>query len=200
MTTQLTATSIGCSAGGQLLFRGLDLVVDAGDVVEIVGDNGIGKSTLLRVLAGLAEPAEGTIERPAAAHYLGHRAAIVGVMSPLENLRHAAALAAARPSTDDISRALAQLGLWSARHKPCQALSAGQQRRVALAELVASACPVWLLDEPTTSLDAAGVALVAELIRTHAAAGGSVVAAIHGSLGVGARRVDLSRLIAAEVA
>ena len=192
MAMHLRATGTAISAGGRTLIRGFDFVLDAGEVVEIVGENGIGKSTLLRTLAGLADPAEGEVERPEPLSYIGHRAGIVGVMTPVENLRHAAALAEPRVSRDDIDRALARLGLWSSRHKPCQSLSAGQQRRVSLAGLTVGQHRIWLLDEPTTSLDAAGIALVAELIDEHRDGGGSVVAAIHGSLGVTARRVDLN--------
>ncbi len=192
MAMHLRASGTAISAGGRTLIRGLDFVLDSGDVVEIVGENGIGKSTLLRTLAGLVDPFEGEIERPESLNYLGHRAGIVGVMTPIENLRHAAALVEPRASRDDIHRALARLGLWSSRRKPCHSLSAGQQRRVGLAGLTVGQHRVWLLDEPTTSLDAAGIALVAELIDEHREGGGSVVAAIHGSLGVNARRLDLN--------
>lgn len=198
MATHLRATTTAISAGGRTLIRGLDFVLGAGDVVEIVGENGIGKSTLLRTLAGLADPVEGEIERAESLHYLGHRAGIVGVMTPIENLRHAAALADGRKSLDDVHRALARLGLWSSRHKPCHSLSAGQQRRVGLAGLTVGKHRIWLLDEPTTSLDAAGIALVAELVEEHRRAGGSVAAAIHGSLGVAARRVDLNDYVDAD--
>ncbi|RMF04881.1 MAG: heme ABC exporter ATP-binding protein CcmA, partial [Alphaproteobacteria bacterium] len=160
----LSVASLRCARDGRLLFAGLDLEIGSGEVVALVGPNGSGKSTLLRCIAGLYPDYEGTIEVESVA-YLGHRPAISARLTPLENLRWYAGITAAQG--EDIDQLLERVGLAGYEHHLCARLSAGQQRRVALARLMLDRQPLWLLDEPLTALDADGQALVRILIESH---------------------------------
>ena len=178
----LAAHTLRCVAGGQRLFSALDLTVQEGDLVEIRGPNGCGKSTLLRCLAGLHHPQGGRIEAAAPVAYLGHKTGLCADMSPLENLRWFAAVSNLRIGGAGLSAALDRVGLAGARHDRCGMLSAGQQRRAALARLALGGAVVWLLDEPLTALDDAGTALARAFIDDHRARGGAAVCATHRSL------------------
>ncbi|WP_254070641.1 heme ABC exporter ATP-binding protein CcmA [Acidisphaera sp. L21] len=161
--------------GERLVLSGVSMSVQAGGAVLLLGPNGSGKSTLLRVLAGLKRPDAGSVSWPDVAvpvAYLGHADAIKPGLTATENLRFAAA---GRP----VAPALAALGLAALGDLPARMLSAGQRRRLALARLALSPAPLWLLDEPTLGLDAASLELLAELLATHRAGGGGVVAATH---------------------
>jgi len=190
--------------GENLLFDELDVAIGEGEVLQLAGPNGSGKSTLLRALVGLAELDEGEVRwrgRPVhrvreAFHaellYLGHKPGISGALDPRENLR-----ALLGPDADDTARigdALGELGLGTRFDVPCRALSAGQQRRVALARLRLQTRMLWLLDEPLTALDAAGLDWVRARIVERARTGGAVVYTTHQPLaldGVTARVVTL---------
>ena len=178
----LAAHALSCVVGGQRLFSALDLAVREGDLVEIRGPNGSGKSTLLRCLAGLYFPQSGSVATSAPVAYLGHKTGLCADMSPLENLRWFAAVSNLRVGDVGLSGALDRVGLAGARHDRCGMLSAGQQRRAALARLVLGGAVVWLLDEPLTALDDAGTALARAFIDDHRAAGGATVCATHRSL------------------
>jgi heme exporter protein A len=173
-----------CERDGRLLFDHLDLRLGSGDCLEVLGPNGSGKSTLLRALAGLYPDYSGTIA-VADSLYLGHRSGISGLLTAEENLRWYRAL---RPGGAAVGEALTRLGMAGYERVPCQQLSAGQQRRVALARLLVCRAPVWLLDEPLTALDDRGREQVAALIEAQLDGGGVVVCATHQPLGVAAAR------------
>lgn len=178
----LVAENIRCTAGEGVLFDELSLSLRPGDLLEIRGPNGSGKSTLLRCLVGLHEPDAGDIRRRVDALYVGHRPGICGQMTPIENLRWFAGITDSNADTQSVREALGRVGLGDARHDVCDSLSAGQQRRVALARLLVSAALLWILDEPLTALDDDGRDLVGELLAQHRAAGGAAVCATHQAL------------------
>ena len=178
----LNARGLTCVVAGQRLFDGLDLAVLPGDLIEVRGPNGCGKSTLLRCLAGLYHPEDGRVERRAPFMYLGHRAGLSADMTPLENLHWFAGIDAAEVQPATLGEAMDRVGLGGARFDRCGMLSAGQQRRAALARLLVSRASVWLLDEPLTALDDAGCALTRGFIDEHRARGGAAVCATHRSL------------------
>lgn len=192
MPAMLEIRQLACQRGDRLLFRRLDFSAAPGELVRVAGANGMGKTSLLRLVAGLTEPAAGEVrwrgERIAAAReafhaalfYLGHGAAFNELLSPLENLRFAAAAAGLDADAAACVAALDEIGLGRQRDLPCRVLSQGQRRRVALARLALSAArPLWLLDEPFTALDAKAVAALAGRIDAHCAAGGTVLLTSH---------------------
>ena len=178
----LNADGLACVVAGQRLFTGLDLAVFPGDLVEIRGPNGCGKSTLLRCLAGLYHPGAGHVERSAPFTHLGHRAGLSADLTPLENLRWFAAVDGVRVEPATLAEAMDQVGLGAARYDRCGLLSAGQQRRAALARLLVGRARIWLLDEPLTALDDAGCALTRRFLDEHRARGGAAVCATHRAL------------------
>lgn len=172
------------------MLRGLSAEVSAGEVVHVAGANGVGKTTLLRVLAGLLQAEQGGVHwqgRPVAANfdayaaslaYLGHSDALKADFSALENLAHAVGLR--RPvTTAELDQALARVGLSACRDLPARVLSAGQRRRLAMARVMLSTAPLWILDEPFTNLDHAGVQLLSGVIGEHVDAGGTALIASH---------------------
>jgi heme exporter protein A len=196
----LELAEVGCVRDGRWLFRDLALAVHPGECLELVGPNGSGKSTLLRAIAGLYPDYVGTV-RAADGLYVGHRPGISAVLTAGENLRWYAALqAAAGPGRSDVALALQRVGMAGYENVACQQMSAGQQRRVALARLLLGGGRLWLLDEPLTALDAAGQDLVRSLIEEHLADGGAAVCATHQPLGIaGVRELRLGGLAAADV-
>lgn len=186
----LEADGLRCRRGGRKLFDGLALRLDAGELVQVEGANGCGKTTLLRVLCGLSTPDAGTVrwggediaEARAAFHaaltWVGHAAAVKRDLTPRENLRAAAALATTPPATG-VDAALARMGLEAHAGTPLRALSAGQCRRVALARLVLQPTPLWVLDEPFAALDAHGKQLLEGLVAGHCRGGGMVLLTTH---------------------
>ena len=180
----LNARGLTCVVAGQQLFHAFDLAVFAGDLVEVRGPNGCGKSTLLRCLAGLFHPEAGRVERNGEFTYLGHRTGFCADMTPVENLNWFAAIDSAQVGPATLAEAMDRVGLGGARFDRCGMLSAGQQRRAALARLLVSGAPVWLLDEPLTALDDAGCALTRGFIDEHRARGGAAICATHRSLAV----------------
>ena len=165
--------------GERLIFQGLGFVVPPGGALLLLGPNGAGKSTLLRILAGLLRPEAGTVrwhggEIVGQVAFVGHQDAVKPGLTAWENLALHARLAAA-----DRRTALAAMGLEALAELPARMLSAGQRRRLALARLILSNAPVWLLDEPTLGLDVASVARLGTALAAHRAGGGVVVAATH---------------------
>jgi heme exporter protein A len=184
---RLTALDLAASRGGRTLFAGLSFSLRAGELLAVTGPNGAGKSTLLRLLAGLARPAAGgVVVAPEAAderlHYLGHLDGLKAALSVEQNLTFFARLWRAKAdAVEDAMEALAIAGL---AHLGVAVLSAGQRRRTALARLLLARRPLWLLDEPSAALDAAGEAILGGLITRHLATGGMAVAATHMTLPV----------------
>ena len=179
--SRLQLKELACTREGRLLFSSVSLSVGEGECVELTGPNGSGKSTLLRCIAGLYPDYEGDIERSSRVEYLGHKSGISGLLTPLQNLTWYQELAGRQ---SDLSAVLARVGLPGYEHVQCQRLSAGQQRRVALARLLIGGADLWLLDEPFTALDGAGQQLVREVLQAHLQKGGSTVCATHQSLGI----------------
>ena len=185
----LVLTNLACSRGGRTLFTGLDLDLPAGRYMEVHGPNGGGKSTLLRLAAGLYPDYKGGIDA-AASFYLGHKPGISVLLSPRENLQwyaragRSAGGAGSRTPGDGVAAALAAVGLEASSEIPCGRLSQGQQRRTGLAKALLSPHRLWLLDEPLTALDARGRSLARRFIADHCAAGGAVLCATHQSLDV----------------
>ncbi len=167
-----------------MLFKDLALDIRSGDVIELTGPNGSGKTTLLRCLAGLTVDFDGEINRVGPFSYVGHRGGLNLQLTPLQNLRWSAAIEGSDASTETLSSLLDSVGLAGYEFTPCQQLSAGQQRRAALARLGFVNAALWLLDEPLTALDDAGCALVRDLLERHRAAGGAALCATHQSLGL----------------
>lgn len=186
--SRLNARGLACRRGDRLVFDALDFALDAGGLLRLAGPNGSGKSSLLRVVAGLLPAAAGVLEwagAPIAAsedyrrslRLLGHQDAVKPVLSVRENLAAAAGLLGIeRPALAD---ALERLGLVELAELPVRFLSAGQRRRVALARLALGPARLWLLDEPTTNLDIAGVAAFWALLDAHRRAGGMALVAMH---------------------
>ena len=197
--------------GERTVFAGLSFRVAAGEALILLGRNGAGKSSLLRLVAGLLRPAAGIIVLDGGdselsvseqAHYLGHQDALKPSLSVQENLtfwvdflgraKPAGASTDASAGTNAVPDALAAVGLGDLADLPAGYLSAGQRRRLSLARLIAVPRPLWLLDEPTAALDTAAQARLAGLMQAHLATGGLILAATHGPLGLdGARELRL---------
>ncbi|MCP5366211.1 MAG: heme ABC exporter ATP-binding protein CcmA [Hyphomicrobiales bacterium] len=195
-----------CIRGERTVFAGLDFALGPGGALVLVGPNGSGKSSLLRLMAGLLRPAAGALTWGGAAvaedpeghngrlHYVGHLDAVKPVLSVTENLLFWARLrgqGAAAP--DRVAAALATLGIGHLADLPGRFLSAGQKRRVNLARILAAPADLWLLDEPTTALDRASIAVLEGAIAAHRAGGGRVVVSTHADIALdGAAALDLA--------
>ena len=183
MEPLLTVADVAVSRGGRRALEGVSFELRPGHALILRGPNGSGKTTLLRTIAGLQHPAAGRIERASGSvAYAAHADGLKGAMSVAENLRFWARIFGAAPATVDA--ALAALNLSDLGARPAALLSAGQKRRLGLARLVVLGRPLWVLDEPTVSLDDASVALFAGVVRGHLAAGGAALLATHVDLGL----------------
>lgn len=188
----LQAVSLSCMRGERRLFSDVNVTVQPGTLLAVVGENGSGKTSFLRILSSLSSPEEGTIfwrgqdirrlkeEYSAQLTYIGHLNGVKDDLTAVENLTVAADLAGDRHTSTAVQEALESIGLKRrAHHLPTRVLSQGQKRRVALARLWLSTRPLWLLDEPFTSLDTAATGLVTERLRSHMQSGGVAVVVTH---------------------
>lgn len=201
----LTANTLSCERGERLLFSHLSLAVYPGQVLQVLGANGVGKSSLLKMLAGLIPPLAGTIswdgelittERAAylaATYYLGHLNGIKSELTSLENVYFASRLMN-KPKTD-ILFALTKLGLADHADVLVAHLSAGQKRRVALAQLLLSPAKLWILDEPFTALDRQSIRLVEQLLEQHCLKGGMAIIATHQTINIPAAMLQTCELV-----
>jgi len=173
MQRLLSASQISFRRAGEAVFSPVDLTLDAGQTIVVLGPNGCGKTTLLRLLAGILRPAEGRLERLAPVAFLGHLPAVKGELNCRENLAFIQRFHGGGGLTP--GRALARVGLAGRGLRPARALSAGQKRRLGLAGLLVARRPIWLLDEPYASLDTEGAGLVDELLDEQRQRGGVVL-------------------------
>jgi heme exporter protein A len=188
---QLSGRGIRCVRGGREVFSGLDFATSSGEALAVTGANGSGKTSLLRIIAGLLALAGGSLDLQGGeaeltlaeqAHYLGHRDAMKPALSVRENLSFWRDFLGGE--VFDAGQSLNQAGIEHTADLPAAYLSAGQRRRLSIARLIAVRRPIWLLDEPTSALDAAGQTLFTAVMRDHLARGGIVIAATHAPLGI----------------
>jgi heme exporter protein A len=190
----LTATGLSCIRGERRLFAGLDLAVGPGEWLHVQGENGAGKTSLLRILASLSPPDEGEIrwcgepvkalaeDYHRALLFLGHHGAVKEDLTPLENLTLAAQLDGTVLDEITALQALARFGLRGREDLAVRFLSAGQKRRVLLARLAVRKAALWILDEPFTALDVKAVDMLSGLIAEHVAGGGMAILTSHQSM------------------
>lgn len=203
----LDAINLSCVRGTRLLFKALNFSASGGELIELRGANGSGKTSLLRILSGLAAPADGEIrwqgknirslgeEYLGAVAYLGHQNGVKDELTAIENLRIANGVAGNPLTKEQAQVVLEEVGLSRQKNLPVRALSAGQRRRVALARLLASKATLWILDEVLTSLDDAAIKLSGRFIGDHLTKGGIAIIATHQELNFSAdrvRRIDLA--------
>jgi heme exporter protein A len=195
---RLSGRGLRCIRGGREVFSGLDFAASAGEALAVTGPNGSGKTSLLRLVAGLLAISGGSIDLAGGdgeltlaeqTHYLGHRDALKPALSVMENLSFWRNFLGGEVS--DAGQGLAAVGLDHAAHLPAVVLSAGQRRRLSIARLLTVRRPIWLLDEPTSALDSAGQTMFAALMQDHLARGGMIVAATHAPLGIAARELRI---------
>ena len=191
MHHQLIIENLACQRGDKVLFHHLNLQIQAGDFVQIEGHNGIGKTSLLRIVAGLAVPLEGKVrwnseeifkQREVFNYdllYLGHQSGIKPELNAWENLRFYQQISHCRQGDEILWNVLQTVGLLGREDIPAAQLSAGQQKRIALARLWLSEAPLWILDEPFNAIDKKGVAVLTALFEQHAQRGGIVILTSH---------------------
>jgi len=206
----LSVHDLACARGERLLFKDMNFSVGAGELLLVQGGNGQGKTSLLRLLTGLARPEAGEIrwrgepirqcrdQFHAEMIYLGHANGVKDDLDPIENLRFAEGLQGRAFERERAIDLLQRLGLARCLDLPCRVLSFGQRRRVALSALLLADAKLWILDEPLTGLDVHAVALMEGLIRDHLAAGGMAVATTHQALNL--EGVQVQRLLVGNVA
>jgi heme exporter protein A len=192
---RLSASDLACRRGGRDVFAGVSFAIASGESLAIRGRNGAGKSSLLRMVVGLVRIAGGSLALEGGdpeltvgeqAHYLGHQDALKPSLSVAENLRFWSAFLGS--AATDTKEPLAAVGLDTLADLPAAFLSAGQRRRLSIARLLAVKRPIWLLDEPSSTLDAAAQVRLGDIMQTHLAGGGIILAATHGALGLGGAR------------
>jgi heme exporter protein A len=198
---RLSAAALACRRGGREVFAGVGFGLATGQALAVTGRNGAGKSSLLRLIADFIRPAGGRLwltggnpELSIAeqAHYLGHQDAVKPSLSVAENLRFWVAFLGGGGTR--VENALEGVGLGSIAALPAGYLSAGQRRRLSIARLIAVKRPIWLLDEPASTLDTAGKDRLTGFMQSHLADGGLIVAATHGALGLnGVEELSLDR-------
>jgi heme exporter protein A len=204
----LEAVNLGCTRGDRRLFKGLNFVLRPGEVIELRGANGSGKTSLLRILTGLASPAEGEIrwqgknirslgeDYSGSVAYLAHQNGVKDELSAIENLRVTCGVAGHGLKSKDARLILEKVGLGPQQNLPARSLSAGQKRRVALARLLTSETLLWMLDEVLASLDETAITLTRQFIGAHLSKGGMAIIATHQDLGLATdcvQRIELAR-------
>lgn len=191
----LVAHDLACRRGNRWLFEGLDLMLARGEIVWLRGPNGHGKTSLLRLLSGLARPERGAVARPHDVVYLAHANALKDDLSVAEGLQFLARLHGHRATADALLGALARFRLVSRRDAAVRTLSQGQRRRVALARLaLAPPGALWLLDEPFDALDAEGAEILNALLLEHADAHGAALLTSHVAPAIAASRLRCLQL------
>ena len=192
--TRLAFDAVACLRGGRLLFEGVSFVLERGEAAIVTGPNGTGKSSLLRVAAGLLDAAAGQVERVGAVTLADENMALDRELPLAKALRFWAGLDG---RTADVAPAMAAMGLSHLAPVPVRMLSTGQRKRAALARVIASGAPIWLLDEPGNGLDAEALERLERACASHQAAGGIVLAATHQALDL--TRVRTLPLVPSEV-
>ena len=186
----LHVSNLSVARGGMTLLSGVDFALNAGQILVLRGANGLGKTSLLRCIAGLQNPVEGQITAPDTVAYSGHADGLKGQMTVLENLAFWSSIYHG-PSPEV---ALDAYDLHALADRPAANLSAGQKRRLGLARMQVSGCALWVMDEPTVSLDADNVALFRAALDRHVQSGGAAVITTHIDLAIAsARLLDLTR-------
>ncbi len=187
----LSVSSLSCSRGNKPLFADVSFTLKAGQALHLEGDNGVGKTSLLRIVCGLSPADAGevrwqdqTIQKNAVAYrsslfYLGHALSLKEELTALENLMSDAAVSGRTLSQQQALVALSRMGLRGREHLPLRVMSQGQKRRTALARLLASQAPLWVLDEPFVALDVKAVDGLRGLLAEHVASGGMVLFTSH---------------------
>jgi len=204
----LEARDVACVRGRRVLFEHLSFALRPGECLELRGPNGSGKTSLLRMLCGLLPPSNGAIfwrGDPIATlreayhpfvRYVGHASALKDELTTMENLRVLCALNGFELSCDEAQAVLHRMTLSHEAHLPARYLSAGQRRRLALARLIATPAPLWLLDEVFTSLDESAAHVTASVLDDHLACGGLAIVATHQDLRLAARWSQRIELVA----
>ncbi len=186
----MNVSDLACTRGGVVVLEGVNFTLSAGQVLLLRGPNGIGKTTLLRCLAGLQPVLEGeVIADPEALTYGAHADGLKSTLTVAENLKFWAQVYGIK----DINPALDAFNLQDLKERAAHNLSAGQKRRLGLARLLVTGRKIWALDEPTVSLDVASVALFADAVRAHCQSGGAALIATHIDLGIAADVLDLTK-------
>jgi len=203
----LEVINLTCVRGTRLLIRSLNFTATAGELIELRGPNGSGKTSLLRILCGLSSPAAGEVrwngenirslseEYFGAVAYLAHQNAVKDELSAIENLRISTGVAGNSLNKAQAQEVLERIGLKDRQHLPARVLSAGQRRRLALARLLTSKATLWILDEVLTSLDDAAVRLSREFIADHLENGGMAIVATHQDLNLSPARTKRLELL-----
>ena len=202
----LQTVALTCVRGERRLFSDVNVTVEPGTLLAVVGENGSGKTSFLRMLCSLFSPESGRIvwrgedirhlkeQYSAQLTYIGHLNGVKDDLTPIENLTVSATVAGDQGSSAMVEEALEAVGLKRQRHLPTRVLSQGQKRRVALARLWLSVRPLWLLDEPFTSLDTAATGFVTDRLRAHLQQGGLAVVVTHQEVGLPSEMVQRLRL------
>lgn len=203
----LQARQLSCERGERQLFGDLSFELVAGELLQIQGANGSGKTSLLRIICGLLRPDRGEVYwqgEPVAenrgeylrqVHYSGHLTGIKLELTPRENLHFAAAMHGGQVYLD-VDEALERVELYGFENEPARMLSAGQRRRIGLASLLVTQGKLWILDEPFTALDSYGTAILEQLIEAHLHAGGVAVMASHSAHSLDSSLIKELRLLA----
>jgi len=202
----LEVVKLTCVRGERRLFKDLNFSAGCGELIELRGANGSGKTSLLRILCGLSSPVAGEVrwkgkniralgeEYAGEIAYLAHQNGVKDELSALENLRIASGISGFRLAKLQAEQVLTRIGLSRQQNLPARSLSAGQRRRLALARLLTSKATLWLLDEALTSLDDAAIKLAAGFISDHLQNNGIAIVATHQDLSFSADRVHLIQL------